>query len=153
AARVGAGLLKAACSFRLAPELHLRVGLVSRATAGGLFHYSIWSFALVTSRMLSERICPQVISARLGVGSVTPQSVAARLVGYANALMNAGTEVLTPVATHHHAGRDDANQQRLFLEGGTCCAAMALFFGGFFLLLGRPFLELWVGPAVAGDAW
>jgi glycosyltransferase involved in cell wall biosynthesis/O-antigen/teichoic acid export membrane protein len=151
--RGGAGALKWWFSFRLAPDLVLRWRLVSRAAARGLIGYSIWSFVLSVTRMAAERIAPQVISARLGVALVTPQSVAAKLVGYSNALMIAGTEVLTPVATRHHAQEDHGKQQGLFLAGGKYCLALSIYFVSFFVCLGPSFLTLWVGPKIAQAAY
>ncbi len=153
ACRAGNGLVKAWLSHRLDAAVRLRPALVSRAAAAGLFGYSVWAFLLAVTRMLAERICPQVISTRLAVALVTPQSVAAKLVGYSNAMMIAGTEVLTPLATHHHAGGDEDRQRGLLLDGGKFCLALAVFFTGLFVYLGRPFLTLWVGPEVANLAY
>src|SRR5437867_2831099 len=52
AARIGSGLVKALCVYRLEPSLRLRPGAVSRAAARGLFGYSLWAFVLSLTRTL-----------------------------------------------------------------------------------------------------
>src|SRR2546423_903132 len=89
---------------------------------------------------------------RRSVALVTPFSVAMRLVGYGNAFLIAGTQVLTPVATGLHAAEQHAKQRTLFLEGGKYCLALGLFFVTLFICLGQPLLDLWMGPALRG-AW
>src|SRR5262249_20936460 len=79
-------------------------------------------------------------------GAVTPHSIAARLMVYATAFMESGTQVLTPVATGLHARQKHTEQQELVLEGGKFCLVLALFFLSSFYALGRPFIELWMGP-------
>lgn len=141
--------VKGVWTFRLDAELALRWDQVGGPAARGLFGFGVWSFLLSLSRMVTERVGALVIGARLGARFVTPQSIAAKLTGYASGLMVAGSEVLTPVATALHADEDHERQKRLFVEGGKYCAALALFFVVFFLLLGWPFLALWVNPKLA----
>jgi O-antigen/teichoic acid export membrane protein len=58
--------------------------------------------------------------------------------------------VLTPVATTLHAQRRQEEEKNLFIHGGKYCFALALFFLLSFLLLGRSFIQLWVGPSLSG---
>jgi O-antigen/teichoic acid export membrane protein len=143
-----AGSAKAVLSFRLAPGLRLAPGFISREAARGLFGYGLWYFLLSTARNATPQVSPLVIGARLGVALVTPFSVAARLVGYANSLLVAGTQVLTPLAAALHAEGSSVRQQQLFLEGGKFCAALVLALLGLFLCLGAPLINLWMGPAL-----
>src|SRR5439155_10660412 len=122
------GLAKTLLCFWLEPGLRVRPGLVRKDAAGCLYGYGIWYFLLSLARTITPQISPQVIGARLAVALVTPFSVAMRLVGYGNAFLIAGTQVLTPVATGLHAAEEHAKQRTLFLEGGKYCLALGLFF-------------------------
>ncbi len=67
--------------------------------------YGLWYFLITGGRTLTTQASPLVIGARLGIGFVTPFSIATRLVSYAGSLIIAGTGVLTPLATTMHARR------------------------------------------------
>jgi O-antigen/teichoic acid export membrane protein len=113
-----------------------------------LINFGVWSWLLSVSRLLSSTYGPIIIGARLGIASVTPYSLAARLVGLANALLMTASGVLTPIATSLHATDQQRQQQKLVLEGGKYCLASSLFFVGGFILLGEAFLNLWMGQVV-----
>jgi O-antigen/teichoic acid export membrane protein len=141
---IGAALTKAAASFWLDRGLRIRARLVSRAAAKQLFGYSIWLFLLSVTRLVSLRVAPLIIGALLTVELVTPYSIASRIIGYATAFVVASTGVLTPHVAGLAARNQGKDQQRLFIEGGRICFALALFFQSLFVLLGRPFILLWM---------
>src|SRR5438128_12659616 len=125
---VAAGLAKLVICFVLDRGLRFRMSLIGTESARGLYGYGTWFFLFSLARTITPQISPQVIGARLAVALVTPFSVAARLVAYANAFLIAGTQLLTPVATGLHATGQHDDQRRLFLEGGKYCLALALGF-------------------------
>ena len=106
---------------------------------------------LSISRQINSAIGPQVIGALLGLAAVTPFSIASRLIAYASSFMVAATGVFTPVATAICARQDDARQRQLFLIGGQWCAVMATYFAVLMLLLGTPFLRLWMGDHLTAE--
>jgi O-antigen/teichoic acid export membrane protein len=132
--------------------LRLRLASVRREAARSLYGYGVWSFLLNTARMFIPQFSPFLVGARLGVAAVTPYNVAARLMTYGTTGLKAGTSVLTPVSASLHAEEKYEQQRQLFLEGGKYCLALALFFVTLFIVLGRPFITLWVGPALAAAA-
>jgi O-antigen/teichoic acid export membrane protein len=140
---------KALVTFYLDRALRIGVRQVTRPTVHLLVNFGVWSWLLSLSRMVSSTYGPIVIGAQLGVASVTPYSIAARLVGLANGLLMTASGVLTPVATSLHATDQLRQQQKLVLEGGKYCLALSLFFVGGFILLGEAFLDLWMGRLVA----
>jgi O-antigen/teichoic acid export membrane protein len=139
------GLAKLLCAVRLDPGLHIRPGLVRLDAAHGLFSFGIWCFLLSVARIATTQIGPLVIGSRLAIALVTPYSIAARLVSYANTVLMTGTGVLTPLATALHARAKHGHQQQFLVEGGKYCLALALFFLGLFVFLGAPLLDLWIG--------
>jgi O-antigen/teichoic acid export membrane protein len=143
----GRGLAKMGACFLVAPSLRLNRGDVSLTAFRQLFDYGLWNFLLSVSRLVVNRIGPILITIRLAVALVTPYNIAARLIGYASAILISATGVLTPLAASFHADENQDRQRALFLEGGKYCASLAVFFLTLFLLLGKPLLRLWIGPA------
>ena len=148
----GAQAAKGAVSVWLDPTLRATLGGVGRAAARDLMGYGVWYFLISASRTLTTQASPLVIGARLGIGLVTPFSLATRLVGYAGALIVAGSGVLTPVATAMHAEGGVDRQRRLMVQGGRCCLSLSLYFVGLFALLGRPLIAAWMGPTLAASS-
>ena len=118
-------------------------------TARALMGYGIWYFLISGTRTLTGQAVPLLIGARLGVGLVTPYSIASRLVGYAGGVVVAGSGVLTPVATTLHAEGSVDRQRQLFVEGGKYCLALSLYVTTVFVLLGRGLIVAWLGPGMA----
>ena len=135
----------AACAW-LAPGLRLSPRLVRLESARVIFGYGAWNFAMTMGGVVVNQGLPLIIGAMLGVALVTTYSLAQRLLHYVTSLGVRGAEVFIPVATALHAQADRPRQQRLLLEGGLYSLVLALFFVPAFLLLGRPFIALWVGP-------
>ncbi len=138
--------------FRLDPALRAGLDYVRLDAARGLYGYGVWAFLLNMARLVIPQFSPFIVGSRLGVDLVTPYGIATRLIGYGTMGLKAGTSVLTPVATALHAEEKRGQQQRLFLEAGKYCLALALFFATLFVLLGRPFITLWMGPSLAYSA-
>ena len=139
-------LAKMVCCVWLTGGLLLSPRLVGRETARLIFGYGVWTFMLALGKMVTEQSGPLIIGARLGVALVTPYSIAVSLVRYANMVSVRTAEVFIPVAATLHAQEDRHRQQRLLLGGGRYSLILAVFYLPAFLLLGRPFIALWVGP-------
>jgi O-antigen/teichoic acid export membrane protein len=148
----GAQAVKGGVSFWLDPGLRADSGDLRRSAARELMGYGIWYFLISASRTLTTQASSLVIGARLGIGLVTPYSIAMRLIGAAGALIVAGTGVLTPIATAMHAEGDRDRQRWLMIEGGKCCLALSLYFVIFLVVLGRPLIALWMGPNLPESA-
>jgi O-antigen/teichoic acid export membrane protein len=65
----------------------------------------------------------------------------------------AGTGVLTPVTTAYHANHRHQEQKRLFLRGSKYCLALSLFFLPLFIVIGKPFIALWLGKGMESLAY
>ena len=148
----GSQAAKAVATFLLDPDLRISPELVSRETARELFGYGSWNFLINAAKTLTTQASPMVVGLRLGIAFVTPFSITTRLIGYAGALIVAGTGVLTPIATKFHADGSADRQRQLFSEGGKYCLCLSLYFVTFYLLLGRGLIVLWMGPAFGAYA-
>jgi O-antigen/teichoic acid export membrane protein len=152
-AGLASSVAKVVCSFRLEPRLRIGSSYVRRQRVGTLWGFGVWRFVLSVSRMAGSQVAPFAIGAWVSVDLAGTYSFASRLIGYAGALIYAGTDVVSPVTAAYHAEGKQSQQQRLFLEGGKFGLALSLFFCIYFLFLGGSFLRLWVAkPGVAATA-
>ena len=149
---VGAGAAKAVLVFRQDPALSVRPGQMSAAMARKLFTFGFWQFVVSIGITVRKTIPRLVIGWWMGPGMVTPFSIAERLPMQARQLHVSATGVITPLAAALHARDDDARQKQLMIWGARFCGAMALCFAVPFILLGRPFITLWMGKEFAGVA-
>ena len=131
------------------PGLRVRLALIDRESAKGLFGYGIWYFLFSLFKAVGPQVIVTIVANGLGAAIVTPLSVATRLIGYANQFLIAGAGILTPVATALHANEDRERQKELFIAGSRGCTAMTLLFASLFVFLGEPLIRLWMGPTFA----
>lgn len=145
----GAQAVKGVMSFRIDPRLRVLPDDANWAATRDLLGFGIWYFLITGSRTLTTQASPLIVGAQLGIGAVTPYSIASRLIGYSGALIVAGTGVLTPIATALHAEGSGDRQRWLLIEGGKYCASLSLFLVIFFLCFGRSLISAWMGPNFA----
>jgi O-antigen/teichoic acid export membrane protein len=138
--------VKAAVAVRLDRTLRIGARHLTGGAARGLAGIGFWNSMLAISNVVNGEVGPMIIGVRLGIGPVTPFSIASRLVGYGRDFLIACTGVLTPMAIANHAARNDDHQRRLFVEGSKFCLALTLFCLVTFVVLGRAIIGLWVGP-------
>ena len=146
---LGQGLAKIWLSYRIEPRLRLSPRLLDAEAGRTLFGYGIWYFLLSLSRTITPQISPTIVGHRIGAALVTALRIPMQLTTYANTFLITGTQVLTPVATAHHATKSADRQRRLFLEGGRYSLFLALGFVTLFGFLGEPLIRLWMGAEYA----
>ncbi len=149
---IAAGVAKAVLSFREDPALRVRLTALRREYVQPLFGFGWWAFLMSIGKLTSAQMMPLIVGTQLGVGLVTPFSVARRLQDYANRVLWTATGVMTPVATRMFAEGDRRSQERLFVEGGRWCLAVALLLLTLFVVLGHALIAAWMGPALAHAA-
>jgi O-antigen/teichoic acid export membrane protein len=141
--------LNAVVVCRLDPAFHFAPWSLTRQAGRRLFGFGLWNSLDNVGSIIGSQGAPLIIGAQLTLELVTPYSIATRPVSYAAALFTAAAQVMTPIATTYHAWESHDQQQRLFLEGGKYSLALALFFLTLLVLLGGPFMALWIGPELA----
>lgn len=146
---LGAGAAKATVTLRLRPRLEITPGRWEWERARALLTYGVWSLIGTIAQGARQVTGPTIIGASLGLGPVTPFSIAARLIGYAYLALTAATGVTTPLATALHATDEGANQRRLLVLAGRAAGGFAVFAVALFVFLGAPFIAMWIGPSLA----
>ncbi len=146
---LGQGLAKVWLAFHLEPRLRFQPRWIDAGAGRELFGYGVWYFLLSLSRTITPQISPTIVGHRIGAALVTALRIPMQLTSYANTFLITGTQVLTPVATAHHATNSADRQKTLFLEGGRYSLFLALGFVTLFGWLGEPLIRLWMGEEYA----
>ncbi|MBV9122615.1 MAG: oligosaccharide flippase family protein [Planctomycetes bacterium] len=141
-------LAKVFCCFVEEPALRLKWALVRRRAFLEILGYSFWTFVGTVARMARTSLGPLLIGNILVVALITPYAVAGKLITLATNVLVAATGVVTPWATDLYAQNQEARQRLLFLLGSRHCFALSLYLFSLFLLLGKPLIVLWMGPAL-----
>jgi O-antigen/teichoic acid export membrane protein len=140
-----AGVGKLILCFRANALLRLGASHLRRETLRQLFGYGSWNAISTVARLSRTQLGPILIGSILGLVFVPIFAVANRLVTAVGSAMAAVTGVLTPHATALHATNQLERQRRLFLIGGRHAIALSMFMITYLLVLGGPFIRLWVG--------
>lgn len=146
AVTVTAGFAKRRSASRISSTSRFQWSQVRFARIRELLGFGIWGSVRSVAMMIPARLTPLLAGILLGVGAVTPLSLATRLIASASGLLVAVTGVMTPLATSLHARGDRDAQHRMMMDGGRICFAAACAVLALFAFLGRQLITLWVGP-------
>ncbi len=137
---------------RIAPELGLSWRGANWRWAPKVISYS-WPLLVkdVASR-LQTKTDEITIGAFLPVAAIAPYNLARRLSETTYIFTKQFMKVLLPLASELHAGNDLVRLRLLFTAGTRLTLALAVAIGGTLIILARPILTLWVGPAYTGAA-
>lgn len=141
---VGVGRLLLA--RRYDPGLDLWPTSFSVSVLRDITSFSAWVFVINLAVQVVYRTSPIIIAALLGVSLVTPFALASTLVQYVKRFVDPILAVLLPAYAELSAVDDRATIRRLFLEGSRAVGVIAMPMALGLVLLGRPFIRLWVGP-------
>jgi O-antigen/teichoic acid export membrane protein len=142
-------LLMAVAAYRYLPHLRLSLRLVDRPTLRTIRGYSIDALLALLAGRVSFQTDALVINAFLMPQSITLFAVASRLTEYAKDSLRVATAVLTPAVSAMDARGDTAAIRNVFLNSTRYVLWLILPVQLGLLLLGRPFLALWLGPEYA----
>ena len=152
AGQIVAGLLVMTVVFRKIEGLQVRWSLVNRETVKTL--YSFGGFVLLNNLAMfflfnSAEI---VIGIFLSAAAVTYFAIAGSLLQYLSQLIGVMTQVLHPYASEQEARGDAGGLQRTVIVGTKACLMIALPATVTFMIVGRTFIQLWMGPTYAEAA-
>lgn len=146
-------LLAAAVTILLACRVHrglsLSIRLVDRVRTKKLFGYGFYSLLAQIADLLRSQVSPVIITIFASVSLVTPYAIANRLNRIVGELMVALMSVLLPVFSRQEGRDDQATMRRTYLFTSRISTYASVFLGGMMILLGRAFIERWLGPEYA----
>jgi len=141
---VGVGRLVMA--RRVDPGLTFWPTSVSWAVLREISNFSAWVFVINVATQVVYRTSPIIIASLLGVALVTPYAIATSLVQYVRRFVDPVLAVLLPAYAELAAVQDTASVRRLFVEGSRAVGVIAMPMVLGLVLLGKPFIALWIGP-------
>jgi O-antigen/teichoic acid export membrane protein len=139
-------------AHRCLPGLRFSFGHVDRKTLRGMRGYSLNAFLAMLAGRISFQTDAVVIGLFLAPQFITFFAVAARLVEYAKNLLRSALTVLTPAITTLQAQGNAVAIRRAFLTATRWVLWLALPIQTGLLLLGEPFLRLWLGDRHAEES-
>jgi O-antigen/teichoic acid export membrane protein len=135
----------AAAAWWYLPGLRLSPRYIDRATFRTIRGYSLHAFLALLAGRISFQTDALVIGALLAPEWIAFFVLAARLVEYAKNALRALTTVLTPAVSALEARGDDEAIRRMLLDVTRWVLWLILPIQAGLLILGKPFLALWLG--------
>jgi O-antigen/teichoic acid export membrane protein len=129
--------------------LHFSMRFVDRETFRMIRGYSLHAFLAMLAGRMSFQTDALVIGAFLGPEWIAYFMIGSRLVEYAKNSLRAVTTVLTPAVSSLEARGDHAGIRAVLINSTRYVLWIILPIQAGLLLLGKPFLALWMGPDYA----
>ncbi len=146
-------LAMALAAKRYLPGLHFSPRLVDRPTLRVIRSYSIDALLAMLAGRVSFQTDAIVINAFLLPQSITLFAIAGRLVEYAKDSLRVATMVLTPAVSALEARGDSEGIRGVLIDSTRYVLWLILPVQLGLLLLGRPFLHLWMGAEYAAGSY
>jgi O-antigen/teichoic acid export membrane protein/GT2 family glycosyltransferase len=143
----------AVAARRYLPELRFSPSLIDRETFRRIRGYSVNALLAMLAGRISFQTDSVVISWFLAPQFITFFAVGARLTDYVKSSLRAVTTVLTPAVSTLEARGDHAAIRRMFTDGTRWVLWAVLPIQAGLMLLGRPFLTLWLGERLAEECY
>ncbi|MCK4810117.1 MAG: oligosaccharide flippase family protein [Candidatus Omnitrophica bacterium] len=109
------------------------------------FKYSFTSFIIQIANQLNFKVSNFVIAGFMGLNYVTIYAVAANLIRYFTMFISNSTGLMMPVFSQYDGKGDYKSIQEKYVLITKISGYLSFFIGGFIILLGKAFLERWVG--------
>lgn len=125
--------------FRLAPRR-----LFTRSLLREIAGYSGWSFLVESGRRVTESLSPVLVSAFLGLATVTPFVIGLQVGRLLQRMTLPVAFVLLPVASEMSAAGDRAGLERMLLRATRYTAAIAVGLAGPLIVLADDIIRVWL---------
>jgi O-antigen/teichoic acid export membrane protein len=142
-------VLLAAASWWYLPQLRFSFRLADRATFRAIRGYSSDAFLAMVAGRVSFQTDALVIGLCLAAAPITYFAIAARLVEYAKNALRSVTTVLAPAVSTLEASGDHDGIRKVLLDNTRHVLWLIVPVEVGLLMLGRPFLALWMGEKYA----
>lgn len=110
-------------------------------------------FVINVAGQLQSKTDEIVIGAFMPIASVTPYSIARRLSEIPQMITDQFMKVIMPLASQLHAENDHVRLRSLYLTSTRLTLVIFIPIGCGLVILARPFLTIWVGPAYSNYAY
>lgn len=125
----------------------LGLRFVDRSTFKMMASYGSATFIISIGEKLRFQTDAIVIGMFLSAAAITFFSIGSKLVDYLTGIVQYLAQVFTPMSSHFDATGDVDSLRKLLVVGNRACALIALPICAVLLILGKPIIAAWVGPA------
>lgn len=136
----------AVAARRLLPGLRFSIRYIDRQTLGAIRNYSLNAFVAMIAGRISFQTDALVIGAFRPASLITYFSIPARLVEYAKNGARAVTAALVPAVSALESRGDWNALKNTVIDATRCVLWLVVPIQAGLMILGRPFLMLWMGP-------
>ncbi len=133
------------------PWIKPRLTIPTRSELSELYSFSLQAFLLTLAFQMINHTDTTVIGILFGAASVTLYALPQQLIAYARVAVGGFTSVFLPSLTVRHQNNDVAGLRTAYLATGRLACLISAFLIGNLVLLGAPFLRLWVGEEFGGS--
>ena len=135
------------CIFgkKLASFLNLKFSYINKETLKDLFKFGLKTFIIQLSNMLRFKLDEIVIGAFISVKSITSYSIANKLNTNANQFYSSFLDVFNPFFAQQLNNQSKENTKKMYFLFSKVTISLTTFIFSGFLLLGYPFIKLWMG--------
>jgi O-antigen/teichoic acid export membrane protein len=135
------------------PGLRFAPRFVDRSTVRRIASYSGHAFLVMVASRVSFQTDAIVIGAFLAPEAITFFMIGAKLVSYAKDGIRSLTTVLTPSISALESRGDTAGIHRILITGTRYVLYLVLPIELGFIILGEPFISIWMGPEYASECF
>lgn len=130
---------------RLLPDFRVSPRLFDRALLREMGTYSVWAFLVDSGRRIVESIDPIIVSAFIGLATVTPYAIGLQVGRLLQRMTLPIAFVLLPVASELEAIGDRRTTRRLILRATRYTCALALGLALPLLIMAEDVIRVWLG--------
>ena len=138
-------------AYRVFPGLRVSAALFRRERLKEVTGFSIHMAVIDWANKLNYSVDALVIGAFINTTAVAVWAISQRLAELAQRLANQLNDILFPAVVENDTAARLDRLQRIFVEGTKLSLATVVPLSGTMLLLARPLVTAWVGPAFDGS--
>ncbi len=139
-------LIRVKVCYRILPTLKLNPRLAKRDMLKNLYSFSIYIFLIGVSVQITFYANNLIIGAFLTATAIAYYAIGANLIEYLKNIVAQVTTTITPVASAFEAREQNERLKSLLLIGTRYCLLIIFPVGIVYLILGKNFIDLWMGP-------
>lgn len=142
-----ASLVYVVVVFRVNRNFRLDLRMSNWSTLRGLASFGLITFWIAIAQVLRFQLDSMVIAASLSLQAVTFYAIGFRFVSYMTDIVQAMSQIFTPMSSAFDASGDQYGLRRVLLMGNRYSAFLSFPVAAVLLICGQTLLRVWVGPA------
>ncbi len=138
-------IVKTHWCFRIIPSLRINPFLAKVQTLRHISAFSLFTFIIGIAGRLMFQSSSIIVGAFISAAAITFYAIANNLINYMSQVVSNVSVTITPLASAFDAQHEEDRMKRLLLVGTRYCFLIILPVGFSYLIMGEPFIRLWMG--------